>query len=42
MERSLIQGLVVEIQVFNDQLCGPQCYHLVFIALVGLFVLIFT
>lgn len=42
MEHLLIQGLVVEFQVFNDQLCGPQSYHLVSVALVGLFVLIFS
>lgn len=39
---SLIQGLVVEIQVFDDQLCGPHRDHLVFVALVGFVVLIFS
>lgn len=37
----LIKGLVVEIQVFDDQLCGPHCDHLVFVALIGFVVLIF-
>lgn len=41
-EHSLVQGFVVEIQVFNDQLCGPQGYHLVFVALVSFFILIFS
>lgn len=38
----LIQGFVVEIQVFDDQLCGPQGYHLVFVALISFFILIFS
>lgn len=39
---SLIQGLVVEIQVFDDQLCGPHRDHLVLVALVGFVVLILS
>lgn len=38
----LIQGLVVEIKVFNDQLCGPHCDHLVFVALISFVILIFS
>lgn len=38
----LIEGLVVEIQVFDDQLCRPHCDHLVFVALVSFVILIFS
>lgn len=38
----LIQRLVVEIQVFNDQLCGPQRDHLVFVTLICFVILIFS
>lgn len=41
-QHSLIQGLVVEIQVFYDQLCGPHCDHLVFVALISFVILIFS
>lgn len=37
----LIKGLVVEIQVFDDQLCGPHRDHLVFVALISFVILIF-
>ena len=36
----LIEGLVVDIQVFNDQLCGPHYDHLGFVALISFVVLI--
>lgn len=38
----LIQGLVVEFQVFYYQLCGPHCDHLVFVALISFVILIFS
>ena len=38
----LIESLVVEIQVFDDQLCRPHYDHLVFVALVSFVVLIFS
>lgn len=38
----LIKSFVVEIQVFNDQLCGPHYDHLVFVALISFVILIFS
>ena len=38
----LIKGLVIEIQVFNDQLCCPHCDHLVFVSLISFIILIFS
>lgn len=38
---SLVKGLVVEVQVSDDQLCGPHRDHLVLVELIGFVVLVF-
>lgn len=38
----LIKSLVVEIQVLDDQFCGPHCNHLVSVALISFVILILS
>lgn len=37
----LVQGLVVEVKVTDEQLCGPQDDHLILVVLVGFVILVF-